>query len=342
HQLRVGLAGDRDGYYRDFTGSLEDTARTLADGWFFQGQHSEHFGGSRGTDPRAVPPRHFIVFLQNHDQIGNRAMGVRLHHQIDAAQWRAASVLLLLAPETPLLFMGQEWGASSPFQYFTDHDEGLGRLVAEGRRRELAAFTAFSGREAIERIPDPQAEATFGRSRLDWQERTREPHASLLRLYRALLSLRAELGLGRLERSDDRVSGRRGELVLEVARSGERRVLVVVRLSGTGALDSGRPDPEMSPELADRRGKDPPSTRSDLRHGLLGQGRWRVRLTTEEEEFTSDPQPPEVAALFPHPLVAFRRAGAAVLTLERPARAAGSRGQPAQSSRRGRLRSRGK
>ena len=116
---------------------------------------------ARGTDPGRVPMHRFVVCVQNHDQIGNRALGERLHHEIDAARWRAASVLLLTVPMTPLLFMGQEWAASSPFQYFTDLSPDLGRLVTEGRRKEFADFPAFSNEEARERIPDPQAEGTF-------------------------------------------------------------------------------------------------------------------------------------------------------------------------------------
>jgi maltooligosyltrehalose trehalohydrolase len=296
HQLRVGLAGDRDGYYRDFTGSLEDTAKTLHDGWFFQGQVSEHFGGPRGTDPTTLPPRRFVVCLQNHDQVGNRARGERLHHQIDEAAWRAASVLLLLAPETPLVFMGQEWGASSPFLYFTDHEKGLGRRVREGRRKELASFFGFSRPGPGEGIPDPQARATFARSRLGWPEREREPHASLVRLYRATLSLRRELGLGSLERGEYRVGGEGGELVLEVTRTGADPVLVVVRLGGAGTLES----PEDAAAASD---VDP---------------FWRVLLTTEDEEFTSEPRPPVLGKGAGRPRVAFRRAGAVVLTRRGP------------------------
>lgn len=289
HQLRVSLVGDRDGYYRDFTGSLEDTARTLADGWFFQGQQSEHYGGPRGTDPRSVPPRRFVAYLQNHDQVGNRAFGERLHHQIDTASWRAVSVLLLLAPETPLLFMGQEWGATSPFLFFTDHEEPLGSRVREGRLRELASFAAFSDPSLCDRLPDPQAESTFTRSRLGWPEREREPHASLLRLYRAGLALRRQHDLGRLERGDYRVIGRDGELVLDIRRAGREDLVVVVRLGGAGVLESAEgPGPE-------------------------GAG-WQVALSTEDEAFVPDPRPPTLGPGRPWPRVAFRRAGAVVLT----------------------------
>jgi len=306
HQLRVGLAGDHDGYYRDFSGSLEDAARTLEDGWFFQGQYSEHFGGPRGTDPRSVAPRHLVVYLQNHDQVGNRAHGERLHHQIDAASWRAVSVLLLLAPQTPLIFMGQEWGASSPFLFFTDHQRELGQRVGADRRRELSSFAAFADPGAREEIPDPQAEATFARSRLGWPEREREPHASLLRLYEATLSLRRDRRLGGLERGDYRVIGREGELVVDIRQPGRDPLLVVVRLGGAGVLESGEPD-------AEAEGREPA---------------WRVLLSTEDPAFTTDPRPPVLGPVgvgSHHPRVAFGRAGAVVLT--RPGRDEAKTGQ---------------
>ncbi len=178
--------------------------------------------------------------LQNHDQIGNRARGERLHHQIDAAAYRAASVVLLTAPQTPLLFMGQEWAASSPFLYFTDHGEPLGRLVTEGRRREFRDFAAFADPAAAERVPDPQALATFLASRLDWSERDVEPHAATVRLYTALLAFRrthltAEGGLEQfaVEALDDDTL-----LMLRTNGAGVP-YLIVARLRGAGPVDLG-------------------------------------------------------------------------------------------------------
>jgi maltooligosyltrehalose trehalohydrolase len=123
-----------------------------------------------------------VFFLQNHDQVGNRAFGDRLHHVIDPAAWRAVSALWLLLPETPLLFMGQEWAASAPFLYFTDHGAELGDLVTVGRRREFSRFSAFSDVAVRATIPDPQSESTFRASRLDWNERDREPQQAGVRL----------------------------------------------------------------------------------------------------------------------------------------------------------------
>ena len=136
----------------------------------------------------------FVICLQNHDQIGNRPIGDRLHHTIDPASWRAASTLLLTAPMTPLLFMGQEWAASTPFQFFTDLEPGLGALVTDGRRREFKDFAGFGEPAALSFVPDPQDRATFERSRLDWSERASPVHAACLALYTELLRLRRTHG----------------------------------------------------------------------------------------------------------------------------------------------------
>jgi maltooligosyltrehalose trehalohydrolase len=190
HQVRVHTACDREGYYSDFTGSMADVATTLRQGWFFTGQRSAHMEGPRGTDPSRLNPGQFVICTQNHDQIGNRADGARLHHEIDPAAYRAVTALLLLAPQTPLLFMGQEWAASSPFQFFTDHEEELGRKVTEGRREEFKSFAAFADPVRRAAIPDPQQRDTFERSRLQWSEVTRQPHAGFRRLHHRLLRLR--------------------------------------------------------------------------------------------------------------------------------------------------------
>ena len=121
-----------------------DLARTINRGWLFRGEYSIHRGYHRGTDPTGLDPAGFVFFIQNHDRIGNRALGERLNHQVDLATYRAATALLLCTPATPLLFMGQEWAATAPFLFFTDHDEELGRLVKEGRRHEFRDYAAFA------------------------------------------------------------------------------------------------------------------------------------------------------------------------------------------------------
>ncbi|BCS31358.1 malto-oligosyltrehalose trehalohydrolase [Luteitalea sp. TBR-22] len=198
HTVRRHLAGDHEAWFSDFRGSTDEIAAAVADGWVFSGQHAVHYDGPRGTSPARVPIEASVICLQNHDQVGNRAHGDRLHHQIDMAAWLAAHVLLLTAPETPLLFMGQEWAASTPFLFFTDHGDGLGERVVEGRRHEFRRFSAFSAPEARERIPSPQAPGTWQASRLDWRERERSPHAEALAQTRALLAIRrAHLGMVR-------------------------------------------------------------------------------------------------------------------------------------------------
>jgi maltooligosyltrehalose trehalohydrolase len=267
HQIHCSLTGQRDGYFADFSGSASDIATTVRKGWFYCGQHAAYFGGNRGTDPCELPPSAFVVCLQNHDQVGNRAMGERLHHLVDLASYRAATVLVLLAPETPLLFMGQEWACSSPFQYFTDHHAELGRSVTEGRRREFARFASFSDPAARERIPDPQAESTFTRSKLRWEETGVKPHSSVLRLYRALLQLRAQHpAMQDFSRSGFEVGSPAEDMVLLHRRSGSGRLLAVIQLKGAGSCDL--------------------QTSSMAR--LPDGGFWKPVLTTEDPLFAVD------------------------------------------------------
>lgn len=233
HQVRVHTAGDNEGYYADFSGSTADIATTLRQGWFFAGQYSIHMRAPRGTDASGLDLPRFVICTQNHDQIGNRADGARLSHEIDASTYRAVSALLLLAPQTPLLFMGQEWAASSPFLFFTDHEDELGRKVTEGRREEFRSFTAFADPSRRAAIPDPQSRETFERSRLGWHEVHELPHAGVLRLYQRLLELRratpALAGRGRdgftVRAVDDHT--------IALSYSG---LLLVVRLTGGGVV----------------------------------------------------------------------------------------------------------
>jgi len=271
HQMRRRLAGDHDGYYADFTGTTADLATTIRQGWFFCGQHSTYLGEARGTDPAGVPPHRFVVCVQNHDQIGNRAFGERLHHQIDLAAWRAAVALLLLAPETPLLFMGQEWAATTPFLYFTDHNEDLGRLVTAGRRREFGRFAAFADPGVREQIPDPQARETFEASRLAWAEREAGAHAATWRLHQRLLALRRD----------------------EPALAPGTPFEVAALDAGTVALAFGAPDAAGLTVVARLAG----AGRVEVPVRRRGDGAARpdeVVLTTEDPAFSPDPRPPAV------------------------------------------------
>ncbi len=193
HHMRHRLAGDSDGYYRDFDGSTESIAKTIQQGWFFNGQFVSHNGRARGTKPDGLSHESRVFCIQNHDQIGNRAFGERLSSQISPAAYSAASALLLCAPEIPLLFMGQEWAASEPFLYFTDHTQELGRLVTKGRRKEFEHFSAFADEARREVIPDPQKKETFLVSKLDWTAREAPMHAACFNWYRDLLHVRKYL-----------------------------------------------------------------------------------------------------------------------------------------------------
>jgi maltooligosyltrehalose trehalohydrolase len=226
HELRVYLTNARENYYADYEGSVAGMATAINEGFFYQGQPTLGGGRPRGTKVTDEPASAFVFCLQNHDQVGNRPFGERLHHDINAAKYAVASALLLFAPETPLLFMGQEFAASTPFLYFTDHNDELGRLVTEGRRQEFGGFRAFHDERARELIPDPQAESTFLASKLDLEERER--NTGIYELYRALLALRREDPvLPRRDRSSTRAvpSGMHG-LVVDRWAADEHRVLV--------------------------------------------------------------------------------------------------------------------
>jgi maltooligosyltrehalose trehalohydrolase len=185
HALHATLTGDRSGYYADF-GPLPLLAKALRQAWVYDGSYSPHRRRVHGRPPAGLAGSQFVVFTQNHDQVGNRAAGQRTAALIGDGRLRVAAALLLTSPFVPLLFQGEEWGASTPFQYFTSHaDPELGRAVSDGRRGEFAAFGW-----APEDIPDPQDPATFERSRLDWAELGEERHASLLGWYRELIALR--------------------------------------------------------------------------------------------------------------------------------------------------------
>jgi maltooligosyltrehalose trehalohydrolase len=185
HALHAALTGERSGYYADF-GGLEPVAAALRHVFVNDGRYSRFRRRRHGRPATGLPGDRFLGYLQNHDQVGNRAAGERSGALMPPERLRIGAALVLSAPFVPMLFMGEEWGASTPFLYFTDHrDPALAAAVTSGRREE---FAAFGWRH--EDVPDPQAEATFLRSRLDWGEREREPHRSLLDWHRRLIALR--------------------------------------------------------------------------------------------------------------------------------------------------------
>lgn len=201
--LHVLLTGETDAYYSDFAQQpTQKLARLLSEGFVYQGEATRH-GHTRGEPSGYLPPSAFVLFLQNHDQIGNRAFGERLPALCPAPALRAATTLLLLSPMIPLMFMGDEWAASEPFLFFTSHHGELADLVREGRRSEFADFAAFADEKVRETIPDPNDPKTFEASRpaidaLELETDKGADHRSWLALYRQLLELRHQQIIPRL------------------------------------------------------------------------------------------------------------------------------------------------
>ena len=259
HVVHVMLTGEREAYYANYEGTAEELAQTLQHGWLFRGQTQPTDGRPRGGDPAGLAPAQFIYSISNHDQVGNRAFGERLGHLISPAAYRAASALLCLVPQTPLIFQGQEWSASTPFQFFTEHNPELGKLITEGRRHEFGKFAAFRDPTTREKIPDPQSRQTFENSKLRWEECAEPAHAAVLLLYQKFLALRqthpawqepASTPVPAMELAHGVLSFRVG--------SGAHDCLVMCDLRG------GHPMPERTP---------PPGRA------------WRVLISSEENRF---------------------------------------------------------
>jgi malto-oligosyltrehalose trehalohydrolase len=192
HALHVAATAESAGYYSEYVGDTALLARSIAEGFAFQGEIMKYRGRARGEPSAALPPAAFVAFLQNHDQIGNRAFGERLGALAPDRKLRAVASVYLLAPQIPMLFMGEEWNASTPFRYFCDFAEPLASAVRDGRRAEFARFPEFADPERREHIPDPLDAATFDGSKLRWEEIALPCHAGWLRWYRrALLARRS-------------------------------------------------------------------------------------------------------------------------------------------------------
>ena len=196
HAAHVLATGEIEGYYIDFSiNPLNQFGISLAQGFAYQGEPSVYADGNpRGTPSAHLPPLAFVNAIQTHDQIGNRAFGDRIAQQAAAAggaqALRALVACVLLAPAPPMLFMGEEYAASTPFLYFCDFSGDLAAAVTRGRRAEFGHFARFSDPGVRDRIPDPCAESSFVRSKLDWRERTCAPHDNTLALYTGLLAVR--------------------------------------------------------------------------------------------------------------------------------------------------------
>jgi malto-oligosyltrehalose trehalohydrolase len=190
HVLHVAATGEGQGYYADYVRQTDKLGRALAEGFAFQGEHMSFSGRDRGEPSQALPPTSFIAFIQNHDQIGNRAFGDRITRIASGEALRAIAAVYLLLPQIPMLFMGEEWGSGQPFPFFCDFHGALAEAVRKGRRAEFAKFPEFQDEANRERIPDPQAIATFQSAKLDWQAIEESEHAASLDFYRRILEVR--------------------------------------------------------------------------------------------------------------------------------------------------------
>ncbi len=259
HPLHVLLTGETDGYYSDYShDSTRQLGRCLAEGFAFQGEFSAYHGAPRGQPSVDLPPTAFVSFLQNHDQIGNRAFGERIVKLADEEAIRAVMAILLLAPSPPLLFMGQEFGAKTPFLFFCDFGGDLRSAVTEGRRAEFARFAQFSSAEAQHHIPDPNLPQTFINSKLDWNSLQNAQSQDWLQFYRELLAIRKKQIvplLNQTESSADFATQDSGGLRVEW-RFGAATTLTLLANLGNAPLTfaarpSGRIIYAIRPELAE-------------------------------------------------------------------------------------------
>jgi maltooligosyltrehalose trehalohydrolase len=190
HVLHTAATGEDSGYYADYVGDSEKLARAVAEGFCYQGEYMNYRGAARGEPSGDLPPVAFVSFIQNHDQVGNRAFGERLARLATPEALRAVTAVYLLAPQIPMLFMGEEWAATQPFPFFCDFHAELGQAVTQGRRNEFARFPQFSDPAQLARIPDPTEPGTFNSAKLRWEEIEAPRHAAVLAWYAGILAVR--------------------------------------------------------------------------------------------------------------------------------------------------------
>ncbi len=217
HAIHTLFTGENEGYYQDF-GGVEKLVKALNEGFVFQGEHFKFWGRPRGERSQGVPPEAHVICIQNHDQVGNRALGERITQLVPLAIRKIMAALLLLAPQTPLIFMGQESDETAPFQFFTDFgDPVIQKAVSEGRRREFKDFTGFGAE-----FPDPQDPATFERSKLGWE--LNADREAMLNWYLQLLALRSRL-YSSTERSCLAESSHPQQITMQIPREGPRLIV---------------------------------------------------------------------------------------------------------------------
>jgi maltooligosyltrehalose trehalohydrolase len=221
HAVHTQLTGEQSGYYLDF-GELDHVRKAFEEGFVYSGQFSPYRRRRHGNSSRQIEARQFVVFVQNHDQVGNRALGDRLSTLVSFEALKLAAGMALISPYIPLLFMGEEWGERAPFQYFTSHSDAvLIEAVRRGRREEFAAFR-WDGEP-----PDPQDEATFLRSKLDHTLKHTEPHRTLWRFYQELIKLRKTIpAIACIRKSQMEVCCIEKENVLQIRRWSDRDEIV--------------------------------------------------------------------------------------------------------------------
>ena len=190
HVVKVMLTDERFAHFRSYHGTPSELLDTVQNGWLFRGQVYPQWKRPRGTPCRHLGTDQFVYCISNHDQAGNRPLGERLNHLVSPEAYAAASALLCVLPYTPMLFMGQEWAASTPFCFFTDHAGELGQKVSAGRLKEFEHYGADFGEEILKRMPDPQDEATFLNSKLNWDDLGNEVHQRMREIYRRFLGAR--------------------------------------------------------------------------------------------------------------------------------------------------------
>ncbi|MBU0674478.1 MAG: malto-oligosyltrehalose trehalohydrolase [Proteobacteria bacterium] len=281
HCFHILLTGEQEGYYADYRKELATAlGRCLAEGFAYQGEQSAYRDGSkRGEPSAALPPTAFVSFLQNHDQIGNRAFGDRLTTLTDAKSLQAMTAVLLLSPSPPLFFMGDELGTRTPFPFFCDFSGDLQAAVTAGRRREFAGFAAFREPSARARIPDPQADGTYASAKMRWEEATSGSGLAWRNFYQRLLRLRLRFIVPRL----GAMAGNDGRFYV----LGERSLLVEWRLGDDSILrllaNGGEKTISSLPEI---RGtvfyESEPGLEAGLRHGTLPG--WSVAWFLEARE----------------------------------------------------------
>jgi maltooligosyltrehalose trehalohydrolase len=240
HAARVAMTGRRDAYFTDYKGTPQELLSAIKYGYLYQGQIYKWQSKRRGTPGLDLPPTAFVNYLQNHDQIANYAHGERLTRHTSLAELRAMTVLMLLAPQTPMLFMGQEWGATSRFLFFSDMCGELPKLVAEGRKREMSQFPSVGSPETLAALPEPCSEESFSQCKLRWQEVEHEHHQQLIRLHADLLRLRrTDAIFQRVQQRGDLDGAVLGSWTLAVRFFGTKNDdrLLLVNLDGDEYLD---------------------------------------------------------------------------------------------------------